>query len=353
MKIIVILTAVIIIFWAVMVVKAEKTDLVEIVLAKVRQNRYKQTDLRRVCDAKVNDLVMDGEAYEGKKISKLLKKCDKECNRLDKENKKLESGKTGVLEIIPLVGYSCMKVFNINQSTSRMMNTLTKSYSQISERRNAIKDARYTMANMIAAGAAGVILGLCTTCLMYALGKGKTALVVGLVVFVICFIIGYLPCDDVNEKIRKRQEEIEFAFPNVMSKITLLVSAGMEVSKAWDLTAKSGHGILYEEMRKTGERLDNGISPAAAYMEFINGCNSKYATKLATAILQNLSKGNAEIVALFKQLTDESWLERKHSAKRQGEQAQSKLIVPIMLMFVGIMILVAAPLLEGFGSMGF
>ena len=72
------------------------------------------------------------------------------------------------------------------------------------------------------------------------------------------------------------------------------------------------------------------------------------ATKLATAIIQNLSKGNAEIVKLFRSLNDESWMEHKHNARRMGEKIQSKLLLPTMLMFGGIIILVIVPVMSGF-----
>ncbi len=353
MIILVLLSVVITIAWIYLAISSKKADLVNIVFAKVRQNEYKQVEVTKKCEKKIHEAVLDGEFIEGKKIAKIRKKCDKQCKRLQRENDKLKAGKTRILDIISMTGYSFIRLAKIDQSNNKMLERLIKNYSQITERQNAVKDAYYTMASMIASMFVGAMLGICMTGLTYALGKGNISILIGLIVFIVCFIIGYIPYDEINEKIRKRQEEIEFSFPNVMSKLTLLIASGIEVSKAWSLTANSGKGVLYEEMKKTDELIYNGQSQVEAYSRFISVCSSKYATKLATAILQNLTKGNAEIVGLFKQITDESWMERKHLARRQGEKAQSKLIIPIMMMFVGIMILVAAPLLEGFGSMGF
>ena len=77
-------------------------------------------------------------------------------------------------------------------------------------------------------------------------------------------------------------------------------------------------------------------------------CNNKYVTKLASAITQNMSKGNSEIVKYLKELNDESWMERKHSSRRMAEKVQSKLLVPTLLMFAGILILVIVPVMSGF-----
>lgn len=134
----------------------------------------------------------------------------------------------------------------------------------------------------------------------------------------------------------------------MVSKLTLLTVAGMEVNQAWKLTGGSGVGVLYQEMERVLVELDNNVPPAEAYGKFITRCNNPYTTKLATAIIQNASKGNAEIVSLFRRLNSESWLEHKHSARRRGEQISSKLLVPTLLMFVGIIILVIVPVMTGF-----
>ncbi|MCD7807505.1 MAG: secretion protein F, partial [Lachnospiraceae bacterium] len=73
-----------------------------------------------------------------------------------------------------------------------------------------------------------------------------------------------------------------------------------------------------------------------------------YTNKLATAILQNSTKGNAEIVELFRTMNEESWSEHKHNARRQSEKIQSKLMLPTLLMFGGILILIIVPIVTGF-----
>ena len=61
-----------------------------------------------------------------------------------------------------------------------------------------------------------------------------------------------------------------------------------------------------------------------------------------------MSKGNSEIVNLFTKLNAESWSEYKHSSRRMSEKLQSKLFIPTMLMFVGILVLVILPATAGF-----
>jgi tight adherence protein C len=171
-------------------------------------------------------------------------------------------------------------------------------------------------------------------------------------ILLIAVLLCYIPFDELKEKTEKRQAEISAQFPNVISKMALLVTSGMEVARAWELVSEKGRGVLYAEMRKATDELNNNISPAAAYTNFMNNCSNKYTTKLATSILQNISKGNSEIGAVFSQLSNESWSERKHNAKRLGELAQGKLLVPTLLMFGGIMALVMIPIAMNMSSMG-
>ena len=120
------------------------------------------------------------------------------------------------------------------------------------------------------------------------------------------------------------------------------------MNRAWKETAESGEGELYIEMRKTAEEMDNLIRPEEAYSTFIDRCNTKETTKLASAILQNMSKGNSEMVGLLKQMSEEAWNERRNLAKRDSENANSKLMIPTMLMFGSILIMIMVPVVMSF-----
>ncbi|MCD7836226.1 MAG: type II secretion system F family protein, partial [Lachnospiraceae bacterium] len=184
--------------------------------------------------------------------------------------------------------------------------------------------------------------------LSLAMKMGTRSIIVALAAFVIFALIGYLPYDNVNAVVTKRADEIDREFPQVVSKMALLTVAGIEVNQAWRLACRSGSSTLYNEMDRVLIDFDNNVPPAEAYSKFIIRCNNNYTTKLATAIIQNMSKGNSEIVELFKSLNSESWLEHKHNARRMGEKIQSKLMIPTMLMFLGIIILIIVPVMSGF-----
>lgn len=268
-----------------------------------------------------------------------------------KESKKrigdLQGGKVGVIDLIPVAGYRMIQLLGWDSTSPTIKNMYNKCI-QFKEKKEAMNYTYYLVGSLIGY----VLLGLCVSSaalgLALARGMGTSAIVVGAAFLIVTVMLGYLPYDSVNSIITKRAEEIENEFPQVVSKMALLTVAGMEVNQAWKLTCRSGKGTLYEEMRRVLVELDNNVPPTEAYSKFITRCNNNYTTKLATAIIQNASKGNSEIVQVFRRLNDESWMEHRHNARRKGEQISSKLLVPTILMFVGILILVIVPVVGGF-----
>lgn len=153
----------------------------------------------------------------------------------------------------------------------------------------------------------------------------------------------------ITDVIEEREEEIELEFADMVSKLTLLINAGMIMREAWTEVAYAAEGLIYQEMRSSIQLMQNGISEAEAYIAFGSRCCSKRVKKFISMLVQNLTKGNKELVDFLKQATKESWEERKHYVKRKGEAASTKLLLPIGLMFAGILIMIVVPI---FGNMG-
>lgn len=284
---------------------------------------------------------------DDKKKKKQGKAYGKKIKESEQRLEKLEKGFLGTLDLIPLAGYRLMQLMRWD-ATNGIVKTLYRKCTQFKEKKEAMNYTYYLLASLIGNILLGVAAFFAGLGLALAAGLGTRSIVVALAAFGVFALLGYLPYDNVNVVVQKREEEIERQFPQVVSKMALLTVAGMEVSQAWKLAAKSGYGTLYEEMNRVMIDFDNNVSPVEAYSKFITRCNNRYTTKLATAIIQNLSKGNAEIVTLFRTLNDESWMEHKHNARRMGEKVQTKLMLPTMLMFGGIIVLIIVPVMSGF-----
>jgi hypothetical protein len=67
--------------------------------------------------------------------------------------------------------------------------------------------------------------------------------------------------------------------------------------------------------------------------------------------MQNLSKGNSEIGKLLKDMAREAWQERRHLAKRDAEKANSKLMIPTMMLFLAILVMIMVPIVMNFSTL--
>lgn len=166
------------------------------------------------------------------------------------------------------------------------------------------------------------------------------------IVFIIC---GFWYYDmQITDIIVKRNKEIDRELPNVLSKLTLLVNAGMILSEAWVKVGSTGTSTIYEEMNKSILEIQNGTSELDAYLRFADRCMSVEVKKFIATLVQNITKGNKELVEYLKKQTTLSWEEKKHNVRRQGEKASSKLMIPIGIMFIGLLILIVVPIFANF-----
>ena len=76
---------------------------------------------------------------------------------------------------------------------------------------------------------------------------------------------------------------------------------------------------------------------------FAHRCKVTEITKFVSVIEQNLRKGNNELVTVLKFQVNDCWQMRKNIAKRLGEEASTKMLFPLMLMFLAIVLIVATP----------
>lgn len=279
-----------------------------------------------------------------KKRAAALKKKQKNAEKMLKiyQNKKVAG-----IDLIPTAGYRLVQILHWDASNANVKHLYEKC-QRYKEKKEAMNYTYYVIGNMFGFILLGISVFFLSMACTLAAGLGMRSLIVGALVIVVFALIGYLPYDEVNQTVKKRAEEIERDFPQLVSQMTLLVVAGLEVNRAWKISSVGGRGTLYEEMCRVNLDIDNNVAPMEAYSRFITRCNNKYATKLATAIMQNLTKGNSEIAGVFRRLNGESWSEYRHSARRMSEVVQSKLFIPTMLMFAGILIMVIVPVMSGF-----
>lgn len=156
--------------------------------------------------------------------------------------------------------------------------------------------------------------------------------------------IAYFSDRDLYEKVKKRRRTIQIDFPDFVNKLTLLINAGMTVTKAWERAASGGRDSpLYRELASTLRDMKAGVPEHKALEEFAKRCRVPVITRFISVMLQNIRKGNAELVPILRVFANECWELRKMTARKYGEEASTKMLLPMMLMFIAILLIVGMP----------
>jgi len=286
-------------------------------------------------------------------IYKIFKKfqsdTDRKIIKLEKKIESLHKGNLKSINVFIMPGYVLQReVLAIGKGNIHKI-IMSKCF-ELYGKKHASKKTGQLLAKILSYPIIGVAMILLLGVIFIA-GDNTTigAAVIGIGTLLI-LVLAYAMFDELSDLVKKRRLAIIRQFPNVVSKLALLVSSGMIMDRAWKETAYSQETELYREMQKTSKELDNLVTPESAYSNFINRCNTKESAKLASAIMQNLSKGNAEIGRLLKDMAREAWLERRHIAKRDAEKANSKLMIPTMLLFLAILVMLMVPVAMNFSG---
>ena len=338
--------------------RAQKTAVAEIVLSKAWSNRF----ARQVLEEKKAEFLENNEkyhTYSDKKVNKKIKAWDKQIASYLKSEEAYFAGKRfSVLDIIPLFGYQLLVDIRLD-GDSDLLRKLTLScertgYIELerdqvtSDKKNSSIYAYYLIASLISFLSVGVMCALFLGVLMINIGNQGVSLVLPMIVgFAGPTLYGYIPYDNLRSNAVKRQEEIDRDFPNAISKIALLVTAGMNITKAIEETANSDNSLMYRELRLAVKEMNTASTIRSALIRLQCRCNNKYLDKMVTIVTKSYVSGNANLVDDLKDVNDECWLDKKHNARRMGEAVQNKLFIPTMLMFVGILMVIIVPAMAG------
>lgn len=176
--------------------------------------------------------------------------------------------------------------------------------------------------------------------------------IVIIVMVVLIFPLMYaLEEQNQGKKSEEKKKQMILDYPEIVSKLTLLLGAGMTVKRAWRKIvtdyekgrARSGERYAYEEMAYTSREMEGGVAEAECYERFGKRCNVQEYLRLGALLSQNLRKGTKGLNDLLRFEAVQSFEERKAKAKRLGEEAGTKLLMPMFLMLTEVLIIVVVP----------
>lgn len=168
---------------------------------------------------------------------------------------------------------------------------------------------------------------------------------------VISIYLVYHEHEKMKQAKQHRVDELLREYPGMMSKLTMLLSTGTTVRSAWEKMVQNyerqkqsmGTQAVYEEMLVTLREMQGGVPEAECYERFGKRCGVTTYVKFGTLLSQNLRKGSKGVSDILKMEAIQSFENRKSTAKRLGEEAGTKLLMPMLGMLAVVFIMVMVP----------
>lgn len=163
----------------------------------------------------------------------------------------------------------------------------------------------------------------------------------------------------IEQQVKNREKALCTAYPDFVSRLTLLLGAGMtlrgavsrmvqeERKKEQPNKKEQTRNYIYEELQILCNEMEAGVPEGQAYLSFGNRCGLQQYRRLVTLLNQNLKKGSKNLMAQLEYETHQALADKRAQAKQWGEEAGSKLLLPMTIMLLIVMIMIIVP---AFGS---
>ncbi len=165
----------------------------------------------------------------------------------------------------------------------------------------------------------------------------------------IAVLAGFYRDSRLREACKKKKRILVESYPEFVSKCALFLGAGENLSNMFRRVSMDGHlpVFLREELQLSVRQLGDGISELAVYADFGKRCRESCYLRLASLLTQNLRRGGSHIAQLLELESHGVFEEYKATVRRRGEEASTKMVLPMTLLLVVVLILIMTPAFMG------
>ncbi len=161
-----------------------------------------------------------------------------------------------------------------------------------------------------------------------------------------------------KEARKKRQLQMQLDYPVIISKLLTLNSSGMSISQIWNRLAttyqknreegKTEVRYAYEEMVTTNRQILDGESESAAWLAFGERIGLRCYHRFVRLLVENRQKGAKGWSSQLEREAEEAFTERRDLARKLGEEAGTKLLIPMILMLGIVIAIVIVPAFQSY-----
>lgn len=154
-----------------------------------------------------------------------------------------------------------------------------------------------------------------------------------------------------NDRKKEREErasKLEQEYAQIISKFTMLLSAGLSIRNAWErIVLLSRDHIaekpVYEEMNLSLRELQKGLPELEVYERFGIRTGLIHYKKLMALFISYKKRGNDHLLEDMNTEMIQAWEEQKRRTRQEGEKIAAKLLFPMMGMLTVVFLMILFP----------
>lgn len=177
--------------------------------------------------------------------------------------------------------------------------------------------------------------------------------IVFLALTAVAFICYYKKVYEPKRNKEKRNNEIMSDYTEIVSELSVLMGAGMSTYNALlkmtnDYKQSGVKREAYEELKLCISSIQSGKREIDAYRDFGKRCGALSYIKFCNLLVQNIKKGTENIFEILKKESQDAFIEKKAQIKKRGEEAGTKLLLPMILILMVVLMIIIIPAFMSF-----
>ncbi len=159
-------------------------------------------------------------------------------------------------------------------------------------------------------------------------------------------VVYYTYSNDLEKQMKEKADSLVGELPEIVSRLALLLNAGMILREAWETVANSGNSEIYQEMKFALANMNNSMSDYEAIYLFGQRSENGEIRKFCSRVTQAIEKGGNHLSLELSQQAIEMFELKRQMVARKADGAAQKSLVPLFIMFVGILVLIMVPIMS-------
>jgi len=175
-------------------------------------------------------------------------------------------------------------------------------------------------------------------------GKSNIGIVAYILIMALVITILYIYIDKMKELKKKRVNMINDELPKLVLKLIMLCNSGMSLNDAFFKAVDNNFNFFYQNMKIVYSAMEDGETYLSAANQIISRYKVKDLSIFFRMLTQAQKQGSYNYLTQLEKLRVNLAYKRINKAKNKSSVTDAKLLLPLSLIFVGIMIIIIVPI---------